>query len=134
MSDVDDDFMCEDEEDYGLVSKCSQNIQFCVIFQFRHFFPFIFYCLITFLFWFFCSDFFWFWIWPTTRLSLSNCFSIPGILGGQQFWARCWFRESILQFQRIKGGTESCSPELPKSLGSRNREGRMGIQGAETDD
>lgn len=28
MSDVDDDFMCEDEEDYGLVSRNTKNARF----------------------------------------------------------------------------------------------------------
>lgn len=44
MSDVDDDFMCEDEEDYGLVSRNDTFILHRLFFEMSAFFLIVFVC------------------------------------------------------------------------------------------
>lgn len=102
----DDDFMCEDEEDYGLVSAII-NIDRQVHFYAMSAFSIVF-------------------------MKKSSA----GILRGFQLGARRRSREPVLQQQGVEGGdAEGCAVVVSEGSGSREqREGRVGLQGTQADD
>jgi hypothetical protein len=73
MSDVEDDFMCEEEEDYGLVRDINHWVKISFLLRQMGF---------TVIF---------------------NSFMITGIFGRQQLRTRCRSREPILQLQSFEG-------------------------------
>lgn len=114
MSDI-EDFMVDEEEDYGLVRAWALAMQYDLDLRIGH-------ININ-------------WVCIAWLIVVSYCHSL-GILRRQQLRAGCWFGKSVLQLESLEGRwSKGGSSVVSACPGSRKQwKGRVGIQGTKAND